>query len=556
MAVPKKGRPKKKDAKSSSDNLPLRDAAEQKLAGSQGLPSGPPGQTPEELIHELQVHQIELEMQADELKRIQQSLEISRCKYMDLYDFAPVGYLTLSKNAVIEEGNLTGAALFGLDRRNLIKDRFRKFVAADDRERWDQHFVSVLHSEEKLNCELKLTKNDGSLFHARVESIRMARENEDPMIRIAISDISDRKRDEEEIKRLSEERKTLIDNVPAMIWYKDTKNTIIRVNPAGARIFGMPASAVEGKSVYDLFREEAADYYRDDLEVIRSGRPKFGIVHQMPVAEGGKLWVRTDKIPLRDEQGTITGLLVFNVDITEIKQAEDQLIRKSDDVNATNRELTESLREKESLLAEIHHRVKNNLQIISGLLDMMRMRTHDPATTGLLTDMMLKITTMSQIHETLYKTHRFSSVDMSEYLTRLTEQVAETYHSEEAILTVVNAEGIGLDLARATPCGLIVNELLTNSFRYAFPASFECEAIRHEMCTIRVSFTLADGYYTLTVRDNGVGLPKGFDATKAKSLGLDLVNFIANHQLRAEIRVTAENGTEFAIRFKEKVPVS
>jgi two-component sensor histidine kinase len=276
----------------------------------------------------------------------------------------------------------------------------------------------------------------------------------------------------------------------------------------------------------------------------------------MPTADGGKLWVRTDKIPLRDEQGTITGLLVFNVDISLIKQAEDKLIRRSDDVNAANKDLFESLAEKEALLAEIHHRVKNNLQIISSLLDMMRMRSHDPATTGMFTDMMMRITTMAQIHVTLYKTHRFSTVDMSEYLALLTEQVSGTYRSEKAILTVVNAEGISLDLARATPCGLIVNELITNAFKYAFPASFDCEAVRHEICTLWVSFTLSDGYYNLTVRDNGIGLPTGFDPKTAKSLGLNLVNFIAKHQLQAEVRVTAENGTEFAIRFKEKVPVS
>ena len=217
MAAPKKGRPKKEGTKTLSDSLAMREAAEKKLAGSQGISSGQPGQTPEELIHELQVHQIELEMQADELRRAQQSLETSRYKYMDLYDFAPVGYLTLSKNAVIEEGNLTAAALLGSDRRNLIGDRFRKFIAAEDRDRWDRHFVSVLHSAEKLNCEVKLVKNDGSSFYARVDSIRTGKENEEPMIRVAISDITDRVRDEAEINRLSDERKTLIDNVPAMI---------------------------------------------------------------------------------------------------------------------------------------------------------------------------------------------------------------------------------------------------------------------------------------------------------------------------------------------------
>ena len=275
---------------------------------------------------------------ADELRRAQQSLETSRYKYMDLYDFAPVGYLTLSKNAVIEEGNLTAAALLGSDRRNLIGDRFRKFIAAEDRDRWDRHFVSVLHSAEKLNCEVKLVKNDGSSFYARVDSIRTGKENEEPMIRVAISDITDRVRDEAEINRLSDERKTLIDNVPAMIWYKDTKNNFIRVNPAGARIFGVPAEEIEGKSAFDLFPDAAKQYYQDDLEVIRSGMPKLGIIEQMQTARGKNLWVRTDKIPLMDETMQTVGLLVFAVDITDRKLAEEALIRRNDDVQAVNEE--------------------------------------------------------------------------------------------------------------------------------------------------------------------------------------------------------------------------
>ena len=94
---------------------------------------------------------------------------------------------------------------------------------------------------------------------------------------------------------------------------------------------------------------------------------------------------------------------------------------------------------------------------------------------------------------------------------------------------------------------------MTNAFKYAFPKSFDCEVIRHEPCTVRVSLSLADGIYTLRVADNGTGLPASFDLASAKSLGLKLVNFLARHQLRAKAELSRENGTEFVIRFREKI---
>ena len=158
---------------------------------------------------------------------------------------------------------------------------------------------------------------------------------------------------------------------------------------------------------------------------------------------------------------------------------------------------------------------------------------------------------MALIHETIYKTRQFSSVEMGVYLPTLIEQVVATYRSDNFIRTVVNAEGVSLDLDRSTPCGLIVNELITNAFKYAFPPSFDCRSVRQETCTIWVSFTLEDGHYLLSVRDNGVGLPETFDLATAKSLGLKLVNFLAHHQLKADVEISRKDGIEFLIRFRE-----
>ncbi len=172
----------------------LRDAAEKKLSRSSGKRSGMIGKSPEELLHELQVHQIELEMQNEELRRIQLALEESKEKYLDLYDFAPVGYFTFSPEALINEVNLCGAALLGMTRHKLTNTRFRRMVETKEQDRWDRHFLSVLQQGERQGCELTLKRSDGSIFQAQLDSIRKELKTGTPLVLTAISDISENKR--------------------------------------------------------------------------------------------------------------------------------------------------------------------------------------------------------------------------------------------------------------------------------------------------------------------------------------------------------------------------
>jgi len=186
-------------------NLHLKNAAEKKLRRSSGTSADMNKKDSEGLLYELQVHQIELEMQNDELRRIQLALEESRDKYLDLYDFAPVGYFTLTPEALIQEINLTGAALLGMARQKLINSRFRRMVAAKAQDRWDRHFQSVLQQGERQSCELTLKKADGSTFQAQLDSIRQELKTGIPLVRTAISDISESKRTQEALRE-SEQR--------------------------------------------------------------------------------------------------------------------------------------------------------------------------------------------------------------------------------------------------------------------------------------------------------------------------------------------------------------
>jgi PAS domain S-box-containing protein len=186
------------------------------------------------------------------------------------------------------------------------------------------------------------------------------------MVLSVIRDLTRRKRDDAALRKLNTDHKAIIDNAPAMIWYKDTKNNFVRVNPAAARTFGKPVYKIEGVSCYDLFPDLAEKYYQDDLEVINSGKPKLDIIEPMITASGEHRWVQTDKIPLRDEQGTVAGILVFAVDITERKRAEDALLQANKQLN---------------LLSSItRHDILNQLMALKGYLELSQDAIDNPTT--------------------------------------------------------------------------------------------------------------------------------------------------------------------------------
>ncbi len=187
----------------------LRQRAEAALAGKAGSDSDVSHLSPEDvqrLIHELQVHQIELEMQNEELRRAQLELEESRDRYLDLYDYAPVGYFTLDKNALILEANLSGADLLGIERDRLMNKPLAKFVHKDSQDTFYFHRNQVLETSIRHICEIKLVKPDGSLFHAQLESIGIPdSDGELSRLRTAISDVTDRKLAEQALRRAHDE---------------------------------------------------------------------------------------------------------------------------------------------------------------------------------------------------------------------------------------------------------------------------------------------------------------------------------------------------------------
>ena len=209
--------------------------------------------------------------------------------------------------------------------------------------------------------------------------------------------------------------------------------------------------------------------------------------------------------------------------------------------------LQRSLSEKEVLLQEVHHRVKNNLAAIKGLLDIVGHTIDNEYTKVTLIDLSSRIDAMALVHEQLYQSDDFSQIAMQEYLRVLIDHIRSSYELSNDIQIRVLAEEVELGLDTAVPCGLLITELLTNAFKYAFPSKQSYSG--STPCRITIMMEWDGTAYTLTVSDNGVGLPGDLDWTETETLGMMLVRMISEQQLQGKIEWDCTNGTTFQLRF-------
>jgi two-component sensor histidine kinase len=218
------------------------------------------------------------------------------------------------------------------------------------------------------------------------------------------------------------------------------------------------------------------------------------------------------------------------LEITERLQAQEQI--------------QESLKIKETLLKEIHHRVKNNLQVISGLLDLQKHHLDDEKYRNIFKESQNRVLAMALIHQELYRAEDLESINFGEFIKNLSRTLIGSYTLDgEVVKLELDVQDANIVIDTAIPCGLIINELLTNSIKHAFPEGLSG--------TILITFrAVGEEEFELIVSDDGVGLPEGLDFTRTGSLGLQLVSILSD-QLKCSVTLEREGGTSFSFRFKE-----
>lgn len=623
----------------------------------------------------LQVAQAELETQNEELRTTEEQLSNAHDRYLDLYDFAPVGYFTVDTDWKIVGANLTGASMLGAERQKLLQQPLTRFIAPESQD--DFHFFRLHSPPHEATLELQLNKENGETFWAHF-GITVAQYPTE--YRLAVSDITRRKQAETALRELNttlenqvEARTTelqaekdrimaLVNSIPEEVWFADTAGNFTLANPSAQHEFG-----IEATGDIDVAKLAAS------LEVLRpDGSPRP--VEEAPplrALKGEVVWnqeeiIRTpahgelryrlvNSAPVKDADGIIIGSVSVVRDITESKQAETTLrqseeryhllfdgmtegfalhelvmdeqgnpvdyrfldinsaferltgLQRKDVIGNTHKEvlpgddpkwlemyshvaltgeplqlenyspalqrhfevlayrpsplqfavifmdvtlrkqaevaLQSSLREKEVLLKEIHHRVKNNMQVISSLVNLQAETLDNPGLSAHFNNLRDQIRSMGLVHEKLYQSDSLAHVDFAEYAESLLSYLWHAHgNATKNIRYTLDLQPVTLSVEMAVPCGLILNELITNALKHAFRdnTNGELQVALH---------TTADGQVTLRVSDNGPGLPAGLDWRKSTTLGLRLVQMLTG-QIRGTLDITSADGVTVEVGFR------
>ncbi len=352
-----------------------------------------------------------------------------------------------------------------------------------------------------------------------------------------VRDITERQRAEEALSRSHQELQEIarqleqsrnmlqlvLESIPVRVFWKNRELRYLGCNTLFARDAGLhhPQELLGQDDFAMGWTEQASLYRADDLEVMESGCPKMNIVEPQTTPTGEKIWLKTSKVPLPGSDGQVFGVLGIYEDITELKEKADQL--------------RDSLREKEVMLMEIHHRVKNNMQMISTLFDLQLKygEPQDPPT--LFRDCQNRIRSMALVHESLYHTDTLASINFRQYLEKLVNRLLVSFGSSVQGIraTVVGAE-LHLDINQAVPAGLVASEIIVNCLKHAFSDQQTGE--------IQISLGMDDGHRVIEIKDNGVGLDREFSLENPTTFGWLMITNLMK-QLEGTITVTSEGGT-------------
>jgi PAS domain S-box-containing protein len=356
-----------------------------------------------EMVHELNVYQLELETQNDELLELHYNLEAQRNKYYDLYELAPIGYFTTDRQGIITGINLTGTSLLGLERHAVKGKPLHDFISFDSQEIYFLKRQQVLKTKIQQSFEVKIKKPDQTELHAQLECSHVC-----------------------------------------------------------------------------------------------------------------------------DREGNVTQIRGAIIDIDRIIRAEEQI--------------KNSLQEKELLLKELHHRVKNNLTLVSSILSLQSQIVDNPTVDRVFQSCKNRIRSMALVHEMLYDSEDLTKIDFSQYIKELLNYLSYTYAAEKTLPTLkIRTDDIKMPINKAIPCGLIINELTTNAFKYAFLGDRAGE--------MRIEFSIKDDKSCqLLISDSGLGLPPDLDTQNTKTFGFKLVTLLIK-QLKGSFEIDRSGGTTFKITF-------
>ncbi|AKB64330.1 PAS domain S-box protein [Methanosarcina mazei] len=391
----------------------------------------------------------------------------------------------------------------------------------------------VIKGERINNYETSRLRKDGTIINVSLTlSPVFDASGKLTAVSVIARDITERKRVEEKLREIEEKYRNIVETANEGILIIDDEAIITYANKKMADMLGYTLEEGLGRPVWDFADEESKTILKQSLEKRRQGiNGSYEL--KLICKDGSSLWALINAKSIFDKDGKFMGTVSMLTDITKRKKAEEALERMD-----------------KARIKEIHHRIKNNLQIISSLLDLQAEKFEDENVIESFREGQNRVISMSLIHEELYKGEGTDTLDFSAYFKKLAENLFKTYNlsSKNISLSMDLEEDTFFDMDTAVPLGIIVNELVSNSLKHAFNEDEEGK-IRIKLCREEKNSEMGMSLFSLTVSDDGKGLPDDMELKCVESLGLQLVNILVD-QLDGELQLKREQGTEFTIKFK------
>lgn len=352
-------------------------------------------------------------------------------------------------------------------------------------------------------------------------------------------DITDRKRMEMNLKESEAQFRHLADAMPQIVWQAGADGLVDAYNEQWYKLTGLPRNSTTPDRDW-VFAVHPADLdacAKQWAASIQSGTPFEMELRLWAPERQTHRWYLARALPVRNQAGEIVRWFGTTTDIHDQKTAKDLL---EGEVQSRTESLREALAEKNTLLREVHHRVKNDLQIVSSLLRMQSELVPEPAARTALEESRQRLFAMTLIHERLFCGNQMNGIEFQDYARALIDELSYAYSPSGDIRVSLDGAAITLDIDQAIPCSLILNELLTNALKYAYPngaGEILVKLVEDDQSRI-----------TLSVSDQGVGLPSGFDPSQCKSMGMSIID-VLTRQLNGRLFVERQEGAKFSITF-------
>lgn len=382
----------------------------------------------------------------------------------------------------------------------------------------EQHSVLVLKDITHIN---------------RLETERLRAELAEQSSKELQEEIIERRKVEQKLEEQSIRMKAIIENSSnTLIWTVDKEYNLVSFNThfKSQMMLFMPFEIGSGTNFIDILEHAMRpEGIKETTEIFKKVfKGKSQVIEGTLNIKNYNYWFETFLNPIPGTEGNIIEISCVSHNVTEKKE--------------NNKKILNSLREKEVLLKEVHHRVKNNLQVVSSILNLQLSHIKDEKVLSVLDESQNRIKSMSLIHENLYQTNDFASVNFSEYIKNLVKNLIHSYQVYDIKINLIfDFKDIKLDLDHAIPCGLIVNEIVSNTLKYAFVGRAEG--------SIFLSIKTQKNTYYLEIGDDGIGLPNGIDIENTETLGLQLVCSLVE-QINGTLKLKDENGTRYLIIFE------